>query len=343
MKSEFEILAAAYPYCGGPDFPLGFLGPGPNYPSGAEVNSDDFLDYGNKYKKDAQRMHADPFYANKIYGRVVVDPNDGATWLQYWFYSYYNDFHSSGFGVHEGDWEMIQLQIEADRVPKRATYAQHGGGETCDWDLVEKTVEGGPVTYVARGSHASFFRPGKYNTSFPTVKDRANGVGDWKYPTMESVTVPPNWILWPGKWGASGNSPSGPSGEGNNNKWNTPSAFADSFSCRLEQRGARSGRSSSIVPPRPKIAAQIRGDRAVVRYSFKYMPKSVKRRPKYVLLTVDSAGKRYAPRSYPFRLKSLTGERSIPLTPGGGPYRVKASSFTEEMYSSDVVVSKALR
>ncbi len=138
-----------------------------------------------------------------------------------------------------------------------------------------------------------------------------------------------------------GTSPSGPSSQ--QNKWYTPSAFADRFRCRREQPGARSGRSPSIVPQRPKITAHIKGDRVVVRYSFKYVPKSDKRRPTYVLLTIDSAGKRYAPRSYSFRVKGLSGEQSIPLTPGGGPYRVKASSFTEEMYSSDVVVSKPLR
>ena len=57
----------------------------------------------------------------------------GKTWLQYWLFSYYNPQNVLGFGVHEGDWESVQVGLDADGVPDVATYAQHSGGERCAW------------------------------------------------------------------------------------------------------------------------------------------------------------------------------------------------------------------
>ena len=83
----------------------------------------------------------------------------GKTWLQYWLFSYYNPQNVLGFGVHEGDWEFIQVGLNADGAPDVATYAQHDGGERCAWSQVQKSA-GAPVVYVALASHASYFSSG---------------------------------------------------------------------------------------------------------------------------------------------------------------------------------------
>ena len=73
-------------------------------------------------------------YGDRVYGRAVT--SGGKTWLQYWLFSYYNPQNVLGFGVHEGDWEFIQVGLDADGAPDVATYAQHDGGERCAWSSV---------------------------------------------------------------------------------------------------------------------------------------------------------------------------------------------------------------
>src|SRR3954462_9821740 len=100
------------------------------------ARSDDFLDaVGRDYVADARRLHAKPEYADRIYGHVAKD-RKGATWLQYWFFYYYNDKQFLGLGLHEGDWEMIQLRLGANGVPEAVTYAQHDTAERCAWSGV---------------------------------------------------------------------------------------------------------------------------------------------------------------------------------------------------------------
>src|SRR3954453_9624105 len=119
---------------------------------------DDFLDaVGRDYVADARRLHAKPEYADRIYGHVVKD-RKGAIWLQYWFFYYYNDKQFLGLGLHEGEWEMIQLPRGAGGGPDAFPSAQHETGERCAWSGVEHGADGAPVVYVARGSHASLLR-----------------------------------------------------------------------------------------------------------------------------------------------------------------------------------------
>ena len=97
-----------------------------------------------------------------IYGRVARD--GGRTWLQYWFWLYYNPKHLFGFGKHEGDWEMIQIGLGEDVKPEVASFAQHNSGEARPWkkgamDFAEDDPNR-PVVYVAPFSHASYFKAG---------------------------------------------------------------------------------------------------------------------------------------------------------------------------------------
>ena len=148
---------------GVPRLELGVLGP-QEYAGIGPVLKDDYLDeVGHDYVRDAAQLHADPAYANRVYGHVAHDP-DGSRWLQYWFFSYYNDKAFLGFGLHEGDLEMIQLRLGPGDEPDVVTFAQHSGGERADWAQVERYPDAGsprPLVYVARGSHTSYLRAGQ--------------------------------------------------------------------------------------------------------------------------------------------------------------------------------------
>jgi hypothetical protein len=99
------------------------------------------------------------------------DVNQTRVALQYWFPYYYDDWANR----HEGDWESITILL--DLGPEIITlgreltedellagvkgadvgYASHEDGYRRLWDDVQKTSEGRPIVYVARGSSASYF------------------------------------------------------------------------------------------------------------------------------------------------------------------------------------------
>lgn len=92
-------------------------------------------------------------YGPAVYGRYVED--DSGPSLQYWYLCLYNDFRNN----HEGDWEMVTIELSGDGSPLRAGYSIHDGGSVRNWADVAKDEPGGshPLLYVARGSHAGYF------------------------------------------------------------------------------------------------------------------------------------------------------------------------------------------
>jgi hypothetical protein len=193
-RADGDVIAAA-----GDGLSLESLGP--SYSDGSEAKKTDVLgvqgkDYRTQYRK---LREARPDLRNLIYGHAKED-GDGRLWLQYWFWYFYNDYHLAGdFGLHEGDWEMVQLRL-AGGEPQLALYAQHAYAESRSWDEVETTGDGRPVIYPGRGSHASYFAPGLYETV--GWYDIVDGKRDT--PVLDLEIVPddePGWIKWPGAWG----------------------------------------------------------------------------------------------------------------------------------------------
>lgn len=94
------------------------------------------------------------------YGRAVP-AKTGGRWLQYWRWHTDNpqDRGILRTGRHEGDWELVQVRVDAAAKPVEAVYAQHSGAERCGWPAV-RTRDGAPVAFLANGSHAAYFRPG---------------------------------------------------------------------------------------------------------------------------------------------------------------------------------------
>jgi hypothetical protein len=315
---------------------------------------------------DAQRMHADPNYANRIFGRVIQSPTDGKFWLQYWLFYYYDDVPTTDIGDHEGDWEMVQYRLDSNGAPDQGAYAQHSGGEKCDWSQVGKAWVGGalaPIVYPAAGTHASYFFAGTYPRSLGEPSDVARGDSSPPVtPTDVGLTSAssPSWVAYPGRWGASmgsdpfgleSASPRGPrfneaDGFANGQKWWDPSAWAnasDIGACGTGgggvQRAAATSASRVRPPvtaavPTPSIKAKHVGSKAVVRYRFHRWPKG-KARPRFLLVSVNSEG--LTPVTESYRISRRKGRIKAPLGGGSGPYRVQVSALTKRGDRSDVV------
>ncbi len=112
--------------------------------------------------------------------------------LHYWFFYAFNDWASGhgGHNDHEGDWESIHLFLDA-RPPHAVrwlVYAAHGMADReAQWSGNVEWMGTHPVVYVGVGSHASYFRPGRYRWR------------DWAYGDGGRAIGPPGTALygWP--------------------------------------------------------------------------------------------------------------------------------------------------
>ena len=194
------LIAAATPQQGVPRLELSFLGAG-GYADGTEVREGDLIgDPARDYRAQYVRLRvARPDLSNVVHGHGVEAA--GVVWLQYWFWYFYNDYNLAlGAGLHEGDWEMIQLRMHGEE-PDLAVYAQHRYAEKRPWPEVEKAPGNPetPVVYVARGSHASYFEAGFHQTE--AWYDLADGKRQAPEPRLEIVDGAHGWSAWPGIWG----------------------------------------------------------------------------------------------------------------------------------------------
>ena len=187
------------------------------------------LDPGCDYERWERRLAQGRSPA--VYAHVAADPGfPGQLALQYWFFWVFNDFNN----LHEGDWEMIQLNFDEPdaraalgSTPVAVGYTSHEGAERADWgdDKLELVDETHPVVYPAAGSHAN-----KYTSALYLGSSAEAGVGcdDTRGPHLELqpriLTIPNDasaahaafpWISFEGRWGelqpAFFNGPTGPS------------------------------------------------------------------------------------------------------------------------------------
>lgn len=315
-------IAAANPADPLPNLSLGFLGD-PTYANGSTATSSDYLDAANSYyQQDAQRMRA-AGYGDRVYGRAVT--SGGKLWLQYWLFSYYNPQNVLGFGVHEGDWEFIQVGLDTDGVPDVATYAQHGGGERCAWSQVVKSGDA-PVVYVALASHASYFSSG-VNPRGLYPDDYHRGGGYQVRPALEIVTQGTPFMAWRGKWGASSSSPVAPRRQA---KWGDPNAFnANASACTVgtaQASATASALRADVAPPR--ITARRAGERATVRY-----------RSSAATVLISIAQSDAPDVAVARRARGPHGVATLRLPPGSGPYAVSASAFGRRGARSPIVTT----
>ena len=82
-----------------------------------------------------------------MYAHVASDPSHPEMIaLQYWFFYLFNDFNN----LHEGDWEMIQLDFDASTAraalsqdPVAVGYSSHEGAERAHWGDDKLELVGG--------------------------------------------------------------------------------------------------------------------------------------------------------------------------------------------------------
>jgi len=236
-RVDGTVIAAATPVGDQPLLSLSFLDPA-GYPNGEAVADDDRIaDTSHDYVAQAHALHAQPQYANRVHGHWATG-NDGRLWLAYWFFYFYNDYNLIGplikAGLHEGDWEMIQLRLGANgQEPDLAVYAQHRHAEQRSWNQVKRIGEQ-PVVYPARGSHASYFSSGVHWTG--AWFDNADGqrpAPPLDLTIISDTAAADAWATWPGMWGGTQPPPddinplddSSPQGPGGHVQYRQPDAL----------------------------------------------------------------------------------------------------------------------
>lgn len=204
-RANGTVIASARPAAGEEQLSLDFLGTA-QYASGATASADDRIgDTAHDYVAQARALHSQPQYANRVHGHSATG-HDGRLWLAYWFFYFYNDYNLIGplikAGLHEGDWEMIQLRLDpGGEVPDLAVYAQHKHAGQQPWSQVER-VGDQPVVYPARGSHASYFTSGVHWTGdwFDFADGKRPGPPLELHIISDAAGVD-EWAIWPGRWG----------------------------------------------------------------------------------------------------------------------------------------------
>lgn len=87
--------------------------------------------------------------------------------LQYWLFHAFDLWSPfvpqspDYWKAHEGDWEAVTVLLDTAGRPVEAGASRHCGGARRAWTKVERRGTR-PVVYSALGSHALYFRPGRY-------------------------------------------------------------------------------------------------------------------------------------------------------------------------------------
>jgi hypothetical protein len=270
---------------------------------------------------------AHPELKNKLVARAVRDPQSGQLWLQYWLWYIYNDYHLAfNAGLHEGDWEMVQLGLKGE-TPDVVVYAQHDQAERRDWSQVRKTGDGRPIVFSARGSHASYFEPGLYSTeAWYDVCDGARSASITELVILDENALP-GWARWQGYWGDTkapikrvfSDSPRGPIKQ--TEKWSHPGRWAD---------GAHERRKPGRAKEAPPVKVTRTADRAILEYDFS--DRKGDDRPAALVVNVNSADlPNEPPRTFTFNVEDQCAgkiETTIDLQPGAN-YEARVAVTTK--------------
>jgi len=170
-----------------------------------------------------------------VYGRVVH--LGGRTVIQYWINYYFNNHPLIS---HEGDWELVEVELDDGSQPARVSVSQHGYGKMRHWQDVD-VRDGHPVIYVGRGSHANYFEPGSHSVEASGLPvemfiDEADTCEDGRlvHPQVQPLTgsdldMPgQRWLRFRGRWGEmndlpEADAPAGPVWSGD--RWMQPFAW----------------------------------------------------------------------------------------------------------------------
>ncbi|WP_027008424.1 hypothetical protein [Conexibacter woesei] len=287
------------------------------------------------YASRAATLHMDPNIANVVYGHVVED-SDRVTWLQYWYCYFYNDYNLIGriirAGLHEGDWEMVQLRLGGpDRTPDLAVYAQHRHAEPRAWSRVEKVAgTQRPVVYVARGSHAAYFAAGRHWTGvwFDHADGRRASPDRQRLVEVVSGDATRRWIRWLGHWGdtRSAGAPQdddSPRSPGVHRQWLDPLALLDA-----PPAAAPAVEDRPPAPAAPRIAVARTGETARLTWD------ATGEAPRALTITINSPDERRPPQTRNVEVDGTRGEVELPTVEPGKAYDIRVSEVSREGLAS---------
>lgn len=312
-----------------------------DYPSSLTFADGDHLASAPNPLEDAIKLQRRAEFPHCTYSRVVR--RGQSAWLEYWLWYYDNPKKFLGQGRHQGDWEMVIVEVDGDGAPKSVTCSQHNAGEARRWDAVEQR-DGHPLVYVAPFSHANYFEPGTH-FYFPGA-DHPTKEGPCRKPEIAEFG---DWQGWRGRWGATrgvlgghlnigGTSPMAPIAQ--EQRWARPYAYHAVAVARKPVAWffrALWFLGKATFPLAPKLShATLEGTKVTVNYD---LPQRGLHRGEHLLLTAHSADDTEdmllsyaiedADRS---RLQAL----ELPRAPQGG-CKVYASAFNHFGQRSDPV------
>src|SRR4051812_14922722 len=128
-------------------------------------------------RSDTVALAQPPHPPDVAYGRAV-QARGGRTWLQYWFLYAANpqDRGIVRTGRHEGDWEVVQVELDPGGRARQAVFAEHSWARACAWAAIERRGPA-PVVYVANGSHAAYPQAGEHGRPWPDPDDETSADG----------------------------------------------------------------------------------------------------------------------------------------------------------------------
>jgi hypothetical protein len=317
-----------------------------DYPGSLRFADGDHLASAPNPLEDAVKLQRRPEYPHCAYGRVVRSRD--SAWLEYWLWYYDNPKKFLGQGRHQGDWEMVIVEVGADENPTSVTCSQHSAGEARGWDAVAKR-DGRALVYVAPFSHANYFEPGTH-FYFPGA-DHPTTEGPCRLPQVVEFE---DWQEWRGRWGASlgplrghlnvgGTSPMAPIAQ--EQRWARPWAYHTAAVIRKPVAWFFRflwflGKATFPLAPR-LTAARLEGTRVTVDYE---LPQSRLHRGQDLLLTAHSADDTedmFLSRAFEDAERSGSAALELPRAPQGG-VRVYGSVFNflgQRSDPSDIVAS----
>ena len=291
-----DAIAYATPQAGQTQLSLQFLG-AQTYADGKQSESSDVIgtsrrDYREMYV--ALRMRGG--YANRMYGHAQEDSR-GRLWLQYWFYYFYNDYNlAGGIGLHEGDWEMIQLRLGLEAT--------------------SPTSPSTPSTCTRRRP------PGTRSSVMPDNRTRRSSTSLAAHtpPTFTpDITKQRPGTTWPTGCGERRSSSSRSSARMSSAGCAGPGAGAvrthafpasssrartapvRTHSGRIhEARRPRQGSSGPRHSPEPEVLVQRRNGRLLVEFDFSKHPDQ---HPERLVITINSVDDKLPPRTYTFAVE----------------------------------------
>lgn len=258
-----RVIAQVRPVVGTARLSLALLCPKeePYFPGGPMAKEGDYLrGHADTLIDDWLAARALPGLADRVYCRAV-EGKGGRRWLQYWMFFYDNPYKRFGMGEHQGDWELVEIAVVAGK-PTLACYSQHGQSESRAWKDVETSAGKGivPVAWVAKGSHALYFKADSHLRIFGLANDHTadGGVGLRPEPYFLDDHAD-RWIHWPGTWGPPGSPPGPPAQQ----PWDDPEGFHENE----RKRGPFAGLEQAAIPGEPELTIALDGDAVVVGYT----------------------------------------------------------------------------